>query len=40
MPAMLEMALLRMGVEVREVRNCGCAPKEAALICEKLNIGS
>lgn len=32
MPAMLDMALVMMGVEVRELRNCGWAPKDAALI--------
>lgn len=29
---MLVMAPVMMGVEARELRNCGCAPREAALI--------
>lgn len=35
MPAMLDMALVMMGVEVRELRNWGWAPKDAALIWAK-----
>lgn len=34
-PAMLDMALVMMGVEVRELRNWGWAPKDAALIWAK-----
>lgn len=35
-PAMLDIALVMMGVEVRELRNWGWAPSEAALICAEI----
>ena len=31
MPVILDMAVVKMGVEVSELRNWGCAPKDAAL---------